>query len=279
MIDVKKIWSEYLTSLPDCSFEYTTNLRMPGEVLEHRRICEFTRCGSMFIQKEYSKEGDLQEIISFDGETFYSLFDSGSQLTISSERPEHQQRFAQRFKFNPLYVPLVAFSEGAFGLFTSDFYPPVISNSEIYSARLAAMRVPAPKLINDEFKWVIECNGATRLFASKGLGLADLTSVITNFADYGNRAERWNFESMRSIKVLSGEFVFPLKVVKDFVKPSGEFDAESPVCEIVVDPGSIKVHSTPLGKEVFRVPKSMARMLRDSDIGVSIPLNREIERD
>lgn len=273
------LWSHYLASIPDCSYKYTIRLLDPSSKTDLIRDFEFTRQADRFIQKEFSPEGIIQDIISFDGKTFYSLFDSGVQLTISSRSPEHNRRFSQRFKYNPLFIPLVALSEGSIGLFRQDFYLPVLADPNVYRKRLESLNVEPSTLDDVGVSWVIRHGESVRTFSAFGGSLTQLVTVVTRNDSSNEVSERWRFDGIIPISTQQGDFKFPQKIFREFLNVGGDVNPQMPLISIEVDAKSIRIHDSSLESTIFQIPKSMARVLRDSDLNTSIELKPDIRSE
>lgn len=274
---VEAYWLDCLQDLPNCGFKYSIDI--PGKTLH----CEFSRFEDCFRLSNLSADGTVSDAISFDGSTYYHLFSDGLQLSVSSEKPEAEFSFSQKFKTNPLYFSLALISEGNFKIFGSRFYPAHLSGLSKVNKLELPLSTLRPAAMFEGGESLLECvaslDGATKLVYFDPLNPSRI--VGASWEVQPKLFERWAIKDSIVLNqdVDSGQFFLPTEIIREFAfeKYAEAYSGEElPRMRIVVDKDSIRTFKGDLERERFRIPRTAARLLRDVDIGSVINLNEGV---
>lgn len=273
-------WRDRVLNLPNCSFKYTIDIY--GKVQKN----EFSKFDDCFRLSSLGDDGTVEDSISFDGSIYYHLFSNGLQLTVSSENPEAEFTFAQQFKTNPLYFSLALLSEGNFRVFGEKFYPANL----IESAKVSKLDLPlstirsAPMFEGGEA--LLECisshGPATKKVYFDPLNPSRIVGATWEVQP--KLFERWVINDSIILKqhIRGGQFFLPIEIIRYFA--FGEYSVayngdELPKMKIAVDKSSVISLKGDLDRELFRIPRTAARLLRDVDKGTVVDSNEEFSRE
>jgi hypothetical protein len=245
------VYKNVLT-VPDCSFEYSQKSH-DGSTSRFR----YLKDGERYSVHEFDKHGNVPNIISFDGSTYF-YYDADEDLLELSSKPQGltEQAFDGMFRSNPLFNPYSHINlHGA-------FYPGGFARFDALERNLTG----ASELgVLSEDSVTIDWDGGVQMdYKFEKLGERFCPFEITT--RNGGFTGTWKIVSTHTVALDGVNYVMPSRIVSKWEVFPEIPGLPNPSYELEVDWNTFSLKSRRNPPEAFRIPSTIAKHLVDRDL-------------